>query len=50
MATLTTGIVLMRWQLTSALLMFIASTLNIQLRKFDHGVMAFFASGIGIAA
>ncbi|ECK8880696.1 hypothetical protein OXD05_004199, partial [Escherichia coli] len=30
MATLTTGVVLLRWQLLSAVMMFLASTLNIR--------------------
>jgi len=50
MATLTTGIVMMRWQLLSAVMMFLASTLNIQFRKSDYAVLAVISSGIGIAA
>lgn len=50
MATLTTGIVMMRWQILSALMMFFASTLNIQFRKSDYATLAFVSSGIGIAA
>ena len=33
MATLTTGVVLLRWQLLSAVMMFLASTLNIRFRR-----------------
>lgn len=36
MATITTGVVLLRWQLLSAVLMFLASTLNIRFRKSDY--------------
>ncbi|MBK4714845.1 MULTISPECIES: YjcB family protein [Tenebrionibacter/Tenebrionicola group] len=50
MATLTTGVVLMRWQLISAVLMFLASTLNIQFRKSDFPFLAVISSGLGIAA
>ena len=49
MATLTTGIVMMRWQIISAVMMFLASTLNIQFRKSDYAVLAVISSGIGIA-
>ncbi|MDU1084680.1 MAG: YjcB family protein, partial [Leclercia adecarboxylata] len=33
MAAITTGVVFARWELLSAVLMFLASTLNIQFRK-----------------
>ena len=36
MATLTTGVVLLRWQLLSAVMMFLASTLNIRFRRSDQ--------------
>lgn len=36
MATITTSMVLLRWPLLSAVLMFLASTLNIQFRKSDY--------------
>ncbi|WP_220455386.1 YjcB family protein, partial [Klebsiella pneumoniae] len=36
MATLTTGVVLLRWQLLSAVMMFLASTLNIRFRRADY--------------
>jgi len=50
MATLTTGVVLLRWQLLSAVLMFMASTLNIQFRKSDYIGLAVISSGLGMAA
>ncbi|MTD41310.1 hypothetical protein GIX45_22380 [Erwinia sp. CPCC 100877] len=50
MATITTGVVLMRWQLLSALLMFFASTLNIQFRRSESPVLAVLCTGLGIAA
>lgn len=50
MATFTTGVVLMRWQLISALLMFFASTLNVRFRKADAPFLAVVSSGLGIAA
>ena len=36
MASITTSVVLLRWPLVSAVLMFLASSLNIQLRKSDY--------------
>ncbi|UYU31624.1 YjcB family protein [Siccibacter colletis] len=50
MATITTGVLLMRWPLLSALLMFMASTLHIQLRKTDYRGLAIVCTGLGIAA
>ncbi|BDH47522.1 membrane protein [Salmonella enterica subsp. enterica serovar Choleraesuis] len=50
MAALATGVMLVRWKLLSALLMFLASTLNIQLRKAHFNALAVLASGMGIAA
>ncbi|MTH47991.1 YjcB family protein [Intestinirhabdus alba] len=50
MATLTTGVVLLRWQLLSAVLMFLASTLNIRFRKSDYIGLAVISSGLGLAA
>lgn len=51
MAAITTGVVLLRWQLLSAVLMFLASTLNIRFRKSDYiglGVVSacWFATGL----
>lgn len=50
MATFTTSVVLLRWQLLSALLMFMASTLNIRFRKADYIGLAVISSGMGLAA
>lgn len=50
MATITTGVVLMRWQLISAVLMFLASTLNVRFRKADYPFLAVVSSGFGLAA
>ncbi|EOC1348727.1 hypothetical protein G9X43_12060 [Cronobacter turicensis] len=50
MATLTASMVLMRWQLLGAVLMFLASTLNIQFRKSDYQALAVISSGLGIVA
>ncbi len=40
MASITTSVVLLRWPLVSAVLMFLASSLNIQLRKSDYAGLA----------
>ena len=40
MAAITTGVVFARWELLSAVLMFLASTLNIQFRKSDYTALA----------
>mgnify|MGYP000503696635 CR=1 FL=1 len=40
MVSITAGVALLRWPLTSAVLMFIASTLKIQLRKSDYAGLA----------
>ncbi|WP_058912442.1 YjcB family protein [Entomohabitans teleogrylli] len=50
MATITTSVILMRWQLLSAVLMFLASTLNVKFRKSDYHALAIVSSGMGIAA
>ncbi|ATF94667.1 Uncharacterised protein [Cedecea neteri] len=50
MATITTGVMLMRWPLFSAVLMFLASSLNIQFRRSDYRALAVISSGLGIAA
>lgn len=50
MASITTGVVLLRWPLVSATLMFLASTVNIQLRKSDFAGLAVISSCLGIAA
>ena len=50
MATITTSVVLLRWPLFSAVLMFLASTLNIQFRKSDYAGLAVISTFMGIAA
>ena len=50
MATLTTGVVLLRWQLLSAILMFLASTLNIRFRRSDYIGLAVISSGLGVVS
>ena len=46
MATFTTSVVLLRWQLMSAILMFLASSLNIKFRKSDYIGLAVVSSGL----
>ncbi|MBD8169125.1 YjcB family protein [Erwinia persicina] len=48
MATITTSVFLMRWELLSAVMMFFASTFNVRCRKASRNVMAFAFTGIGI--
>ncbi|AXU96728.1 YjcB family protein [Erwinia persicina] len=48
MATITTSVILMRWELLSAVMMFFASTFNVRCRKASRNVMAFAFTGIGI--
>ncbi|ORM75231.1 hypothetical protein HA48_00455 [Pantoea wallisii] len=48
MATLTTSLIVMRWELLSAVLMFFASTMKIRLRQNSHHVMALLCGGIGV--
>ena len=50
MATLTTGVVLLRWQLLSAVMMFLASTLNIRFRRADYVGLAVISSGLGVVS
>ncbi|MEJ5072760.1 YjcB family protein [Enterobacter ludwigii] len=50
MMSVTTGVVLLRWPLTSAVLMFLASTLKIQFRKSDYAGLAVLCSLFGVAA
>lgn len=50
MATITTSMVLLRWPLLSAVLMFLASTLNIQFRKSDYAGLAVISTLLDIAA
>ncbi|MCZ4059530.1 hypothetical protein O3W44_11155 [Pantoea sp. LMR881] len=49
MATLTTSLLVMRWELLSAVMMFFASTLKTKLRQESHHVMAFMCGGVGLA-
>ncbi|THD45145.1 YjcB family protein [Rahnella sp. Larv3_ips] len=48
MGTLTAGIVMMRWELLSAFLMFCTSQLNILCRQSSRNTMAFVCSGLGL--
>ncbi|MBK0032851.1 YjcB family protein [Erwinia sp. S43] len=48
MGTITASVMLMRWELLSAVMMFIASTFNVQCRKASRNAMAFVFTGIGI--
>jgi len=48
MATLTTSLIVMRWELLSAVMMFFASTMKIRLRQNSHHVMALLCGGIGV--
>lgn len=50
MVSVTTGMVLLRWPLVSAVLMFLASTLKIQFRKSDYAGLAVVCSLFGVAA
>ncbi|MCR4023454.1 YjcB family protein [Enterobacter hormaechei] len=50
MATITTSMVLLRWPLLSAVLMFLASTLNIQFRKSDYAGLALISTLLGLGA
>ncbi|XTZ38152.1 YjcB family protein [Salmonella enterica] len=50
MAIFTTSVALLRWPLVSALLMFMASTLNIRFRQADYMGLAVISSGMGIVA
>lgn len=50
MATITTSMVLLRWPLLSAVMMFLASTLNIQFRKSDYAGLAVISTLLGLGA
>lgn len=50
MVSVTTGVALLRWPLVSAFLMFLASTLNIKLRKSDLVGLSVLTSLAGLAA
>ncbi|MEM6162535.1 YjcB family protein [Erwinia sp. P6884] len=48
MGTIAASVLLMRWELLSAIMMFFASTFNVKCRKASHNAMAFMFTGIGI--
>lgn len=48
MGTITASVMLMRWGLLSAIMMFFASTFNVKCRKASRNAMAFVFTGIGI--
>lgn len=48
MGTITASVMLMRWGLLSAVMMFMASTFHVQCRRSSRHVMAFMFTGIGI--
>ncbi len=48
MGTITASVMLMRWELLSAVMMFLASTFNVKCRKTSHNAMAFVFTGVGI--
>ncbi|WP_348245178.1 YjcB family protein, partial [Salmonella enterica] len=50
MAAINTGVVLLRWQQLSAVLMFLYSTLNISLRKSDYIGLAVISIGLGVVS
>lgn len=50
MTTIATDVIMMRWPLFSAVLMFLASSMNIQFRRADHHALAFISSSLGLAA
>lgn len=47
MSTIATGLVMMRWELLSAVMMFFASQLNVVCRKTSRNGMAFMFSSFG---
>jgi len=50
MVSITAGVALLRWPLTTAVLMIIASTQKIQLRKSDYAGLAVISGMLGVAA
>nr|WP_024965973.1 YjcB family protein [Pantoea sp. IMH] len=48
MGTIAASVMLMRWELLSAVMMFFASTFNVKCRKASRNAMAFMFTGIGI--
>ncbi len=49
MNTLTTGFMMMRWELLSAFMMFFASQLNVVCRQTSKNALAFVCSGLGLS-
>lgn len=50
MGTVTAGVMLMRWPLISAILMFMASILNIKLRQSHYPALAIISTMMGVSA
>lgn len=50
MGTITAGVMLMRWPLISAILMFVASMLNIKLRRSHYPALAIISTMMGVSA
>ncbi|WP_431222417.1 YjcB family protein [Serratia sp. L9] len=48
MSTIATGFIMMRWELLSAVMMFLASQLNVICRKASRNGMAFIFSSLGL--
>ncbi|KGT92259.1 membrane protein [Erwinia typographi] len=48
MGTLTASLVMARWELVSAVMMFFASTVNVKCRQASHRGIAFVFTGVGI--
>lgn len=48
MSTIATGFIMMRWELLSAVMMFLASQLNVVCRKASRNGMAFIFSSLGL--
>ncbi len=48
MSTIATGFIMMRWELLSAVMMFLASQLNVVCRKASRNGMAFMFSSLGL--
>ncbi|KAA9001722.1 hypothetical protein FJU30_05355 [Affinibrenneria salicis] len=48
MGTLTAGFFAVRWELLSALLMFVSSVLNIRSKQAGYGIIAFLFSLLGL--
>ncbi|CAI0759737.1 YjcB family protein [Serratia proteamaculans] len=48
MSAIATGFIMMRWELLSAVMMFMASQLNVVCRKTSRNGMAFMFSSLGL--